>query len=218
MAWNLILQDAQSHINREWQRLVYKQYAERIANLFPFNPRSSKEVTKYHFINFFGEEGRLTQFFDYYLHPFIDTSSAKWHVKELDGLQLPIHKQTITELIRANVIREMFFKDNDDLPDITFTLHAIALEPIVKRFTINMNGQALSEQQHQKQAVEFKWPGHNNEQLTQLLVESIYGKTYEVNEEGFWGLFKLLSKANLSVINNDTQNYQLILDVNGNAA
>lgn len=217
-AWNLILQDAQNHINNEWKRLVYTQYEDRIADLFPFNPRSNKEVSKHHFINFFGQEGRLTQFFDYYLRPFIDTSSAKWHVKALDGLQLPIHQQTITELIRANVIREMFFKDSDDLPDITFTLHAIALEPIVKRFTISVNGQSLSEEQHQKQSFEFKWPGQQNEEMTQLLVESIYGKTYQVSESGFWGLFKLFSKATLTSINNDTQNYQLILDVNGNAA
>jgi intracellular multiplication protein IcmF len=217
-AWNLILQDTQNHINEQWQSLVYNEYEDTIKGNFPFHTKASKEVSKSNFIHFFGHQGRLAQFFDYYLKPFIDTSSARWRVKELDGLQLPIHKKTMTELIRANVIREMFFDQNSDVPDVSFTLHAIALEPIVKTFTVAINGQKLIEEQDQQHSLEFKWPGNNENQLTQLIVNSISGQMYKVDEEGFWGLFKLFSKANLIAVNNDTQNYQLILDVNGNAA
>lgn len=216
--WYLLLKDAQSHVNNQWQQLIYNQYKQAIYNHFPFSESEDNEVSPETFTQFFGHHGSLSQFFENYLSPFIDTTSAKWQPKTLDGLQLPIHEATIKELIRANLIREMFFKYNNEQPSIKFTLHALELEPIIQDLTIIMNGQKLTETQENKRSLEFQWPGTNNQFVTQLDINNISGENYNKTESGYWGWFKLLKKSRIEPYGEDMTNFQLTLDVNGNAS
>lgn len=217
-AWYLILKDTQIHVNQQWQQLVYAPYQTNIQGKFPFSKDESKEVSAANFNQFFKHNGLLNQFFDFYLSPFIDTTTAKWRTKVKDELQLPIQKATIKELIRTNVIREMFFKEQAEEPKIKFTLHALALEPIISDLTLTLNGQSLKETQQNKRSGEFYWPGNTSKLKTEIHIKNISGEKFDLTESGYWGWFKLLSKANLQPYNNDMANFQLILDINGSAS
>ncbi len=216
-AWTLVLAKTQSYINEQWQEKVYRQYVRDIKDRFPFNRNAKEEISLVKFTRFFKQEGVLTEFFNQYLSPFIDTSTAKWHTKKLDGLRLPVNDKTITELIRANVIKKMFFKQNVEQPTANFSLHLIALEPIIKTLKLSIAGQELLESQSRKNSLEFVWPG-DNDKLTMVSVENISGERFNLSETGDWSWFRILSNANLKAYDNDTRNYQLILDINGNAA
>lgn len=217
-AWFIILQDTQQYINQKWQSIVYSFYQRTIKGKFPFSENQNGEVSRKAFISFFNHDGKLNHFFRQYLLPFIDISSPQWKTKSKDELKLPIHKNTIKELIRANVIREMFFTDSSSVPNVKFTLHALALDPIIANMKININGQKLTETQDQKQSHEFSWPSSSHHYLTQLTINNISGEHFQVSEDGYWSLFKLLRKSNLKPYGNDMTNYQLIFDVNGSAS
>lgn len=217
-AWYLLLQNAQIHVNQEWQNLVYHDYKTAIYDHFPFSSNENKEVSPEVFKDFFGHNGKLAHFFENYLSPFIDTTTARWDPKIKDGLQLPIHKDTIKELIRANLIKEMFFKYNNEQPSIKFTLHALELEPIIQDLTITMNGQKLIETQENKRSLEFQWPGNNPKFATELNVSNISGESFSKTEGGYWSWFKLLKKSSLQPYGDDMTNFQLTLNVEGNAS
>lgn len=215
-AWSLVLQDSQQYLNTQWQDVVYKQYQNNIFNKFPFSAKEQPEVSKENFIAFFSPHGQLGQFFSEYLSPFIDTSTPQWHPKIKDGLQLPIHQQALKELIRANVIREMFFNHTEQ-PQVKFTLHALELDPVIAKLVLNIDGQQLEELQEQKRSQEFQWPGNGEITETTLKLKNISGEEFNFAEQGYWSWFKVLNKSNLSAYNNDMANFQLIMDLNGNA-
>lgn len=217
-AWSVVLKDAQLHINQQWNGLVYTAYLHDIRDHFPFGRHSSKEVSKEKFTEFFGPYGKIKQFFDFYLSPFIDTTTANWKPRTQDGLQLPLSELSLKELIRANVIREIFFKQHSLIPNVKFSLHALALEPIIDQLTIDIDGQLLSETQDLKQSQEFIWPGNAKQGRAQLKVKTSSGDVFNVSESGFWSLFKLLHKANVKQTNEELTNFSLEFDVNGNAS
>ncbi len=217
-AWSLLLQDTQVYINQQWQNVVYHQYSHGINGRFPFSNDQNNEVSADAFTDFFGHKGKLAQFFNRYLSPFIDTTTAQWHPKIKDDLQLPIHQNTIKELIRANVIKEMFFKYSNEKPSIKFTLHALSLEPIIQDLTIVMNGQKLTETQDSKRSLEFQWPGNLAERQTQLIINNISGEQATKTEDGYWSWFKLIKKSNLEPYGDDMTNFQVTMDINGVAS
>lgn len=214
-AWSSLLQDTQSHINQQWQNIVYQQYNQHISGHFPFSNDENNEVSAPTFSQFFSHKGTLNQFFEEYLSPFVDTTTAQWHPKVKDDLQLPISKQTMKELIRANIIKEMFFKYNQKEPSVRFTLHALSLEPVIQDFTIEMNGQKLTETQDNKRSLEFLWPGNTLDNRTQMTIHSVSGEQVSKTEDGYWSWFKLIKKANLEPYGDDMTNFQLTVDING---
>lgn len=218
-SWYLVLNDSQQYIRAQWQQQVYKPYQSEILNRFPFSKDAKQEVTKRAFIAFFNPKGQLKRFFDEYLAPFIDTNKAQWQAKVQDELQLPISEAHIKELIRANVIRDMFFKNNLSKPQLRFTLHMLTLEPMIEQLSLTLNGQQLEESQQYKRSKEFVWPGSSKStSSTTLAIKNSAGEIFEQSEPGFWGWFKLLNKSSLQPYGNDLTNFQLVMNINGSTS
>lgn len=216
-SWSIILQNAKDHINQQWQVMVYSDYQKHIQGRFPFDSNTNIEISEENFVDFFGYQGQLASFMQNYLLPFLDTDNPKWQTKTRNGLKLPVSEKTLTELMRINVIREMFFPKYAKRPTVNFELQTVALEPVIKSLTLNMNGQRLDTKQ-QSVSKSFTWPGKTQQAMSSLLVDNLSGKTYSFTENGFWAWFKLLGKSNIASVNNSTQSYQVIFDVNGHAS
>lgn len=216
--WFLVLLKTESYINTLWNQRVYQRYHLQLKDKFPFNANSQTEVSLHDFSEFFASDGTLNQFFEETLSPFIDMSSAKWQMKTLNNLRLPISDESLKEIMRANVIKEIFFPNQSKQPDVRFSLHAISLEPIISALEIDINQQNLKESQQKKVAKEFSWPNDEGMAKTRLTLTKVSGEEVSIEEEGDWGFFRLLNQANFTPIEDDTQNYQLIFDINGNSA
>lgn len=212
-AWFNLINQSRDYLNHEWQALVFKDYQNTIANRYPFDPTQPDEITMNHFEHFFATHGILSRFVNDYLKPFLDMSKPQWQLKAVDNYVMPIASDMLNELIRANVITHMFFPDDGDNSDVQFSLQKISLDPIIASLQLSLGDTRLRDTQSSHSFTEFHWPQAN----IRLVVNSIEGQHYEIEELGTWALFKLLQKVNVLVDEQDSRNLQIVFEINGNA-
>ena len=70
----------------------------------------------------------------------------------------------------------------------------------------------MIDNQNSESVTTFKWPQSN----ARLIVRSIEGKKFELDELGQWAFFKLLQKVNVLVDEQDSATLQILFEINGN--
>lgn len=212
--WYAIINESRTYINYIWKNQILPDYQSKIANRFPFTSNETDEISLFDFNNFFAKNGVLNSFVDEYLKPFLDTSKAEWQPKELNNYMLPITKETINELIRANVITNMFFTINPEKSRVDFSLQKINLDPNVSSLQLKIGRiKMFNSRDNEDSATRFTWPDTN----TSIILKSIDGHKYELEESGPWAFFKVLQKLNVLVDENDSRKMQILFEINGNA-
>ncbi|MBA2652394.1 MAG: type VI secretion protein IcmF [Tatlockia sp.] len=211
--WFIFIHESKGYLNSQWQQLVYRDYQHTIAAHYPLDPQQSKEVSIADFDHFFAPHGTLNSFVRHYIKPFLDTSVPQWQPKELNGYVLPISPKILNELIRANVISNMFFPDNTGTSKIEFSLQKINLDPIIANLELSIGHTILRDNQGTDSFTQFSWP-ENNAKLT---LYSIEGNRFEIEETGTWAFFKMLQKVNVLVDSNDSSSLQILFEINGNS-
>ncbi|MDP3560109.1 MAG: type IVB secretion system protein IcmF [Legionellaceae bacterium] len=211
--WILSIQAARAYINQAWEKAVYIPYTEQIAHHYPFDSLEAPDVSMTAFNGFFAPSGTFMQFMNETILPFIDTSSAEWKPKEVNGLRLPIIEEAMNEFIRANVISKMFFAQGASSSMIEFSLQKISLDPVVARLQLSIGDTQLKDNQTSESFTTFHWPAVD----AKLRLDSIEGKHYELDESGAWALFRMLQKVNVLVDAEDSTSLQILFEINGNS-
>ncbi|HHF7345105.1 TPA: type IVB secretion system protein IcmF [Legionella feeleii] len=211
--WFIFINESRTYLNKQWQQSVYKEYQTTIANRYPLDPSKKDEVTLGDFDRFFAPHGVLNVFVNNYLKPFLDTSTPQWQPKELNGYVLPISSEITNELIRANVITNMFFPEETETSKIEFSLQKINLDPVVSNLQLTIGKTTLTDNQSSDSYTLFSWPQTD----AKLTLYSIEGNHYELEEVGPWAFFKMLEKVNVLVDSNDSASLQILFEVNGNS-
>jgi intracellular multiplication protein IcmF len=211
--WYIFINESRDYINKQWKKAVYQPYITTIAQHYPIDPTQKEELSLTDFDNFFSPSGTLNSFVNENLKPFLDTSHPQWKPKELNGYLLPISSELVNELIRANVISNMFFPDNSPRSKIEFSLQKISLDPVVSSFQLTLGKTVLTDNQESDSYTFFNWPQQN----AKLVLNGIDGNHFELEETGTWAFFKMLQKVNVLVDNNDSASLQILFEVNGNS-
>lgn len=212
-AWVILIKDARQYINQQWQQSVYPEYQKAIANRYPFDSSQSSEISLADFNRFFSTHGTLNQFSDEYIKPFLDLSSAEWKPKAVDDFVVPVSTDALEQIIRANIITNMFFPDHNNETKIEFTLQKVDLDPIVSHLEVQIGPNVLNDTQGTESRARFSWPQHD----AKLSLDSIEGNHYELAEQGTWALFKLLEKVNVLVDEQDSSMLQILFEINSNS-
>ena len=211
--WFILINDTRNHINQQWKKTVINEYQYHIANRYPFDATQTQDVAIADFDRFFSTHGVLNSFIDQYLKPFLDMSQAQWQAKELNNYVLPISTNMITELMRSNVISNMFFTAQGESSKIEFSLQKLNLDPVVSSLQLVIGSTILHDTQSSESLINFHWPQSN----AKLTLNSIEGNHYELDELGPWAFFKMLQKVNVLVDEQDSSNLQILFEVNGNS-
>lgn len=211
--WFILINDARNYINQQWQQTVMRDYHNSIAKRYPFDANQTQEVSITDFNRFFANHGILNNFVEYYLKPFLDTNQPQWQLKELNNYVLPISADMVNELIRANVISNMFFPNQSETSKINFSLQKLSLDPIVASLQLVVGNKKLKDTQDSDSFTQFNWPQSD----AHLILNSIEGQHYELEELGPWAFFRLLQKVNVLVDEQDSSSLQILFEVNGNS-
>lgn len=211
--WFILINDCRNYINQQWQQTVIRDYQATIAKRYPFDAMQKQDVAIADFDHFFANHGVLNNFIELYLKPFLDTSQAQWQLKELNSYVLPISPEMINELIRANVITNMFFPEHSETSKIEFSLQKLSLDPVVANLQLAIGNINLKDTQDSESLTNFHWPQTN----AKLTLNSIEGNHYELDETGPWAFFKMLQKVNVLVDDQDSSSLQILFEVNGNS-
>lgn len=211
--WYFFVIETRLYLNELWSKKIYSYYVKEIANRYPFELSETKEVLLEHFDRFFAPKGLFNTFVNAELKPFLDTSHPEWQAKERDGYKMPISDELMNELIRANVISNMFFQKGDLNTKVSFSLQKISLDPVISNLEFSLGNKVLSDTQDSDSNMTFIWPNPN----AKLTLKSIDGQRFELSEKGEWAFFKILQKINVLVDDNDSSNLQILFEINGNS-
>ncbi|KTC86341.1 type IVB secretion system protein IcmF [Legionella brunensis] len=211
--WYIFISESKNYLNQQWQQMVYNEYQLTIASRYPLDPLQTTEVSLADFDRFFSPHGTLNTFVGNYLKPFLDTSSPQWQPKEVNGYVMPISSDITNELIRANVITNMFFSPDNEKSKIEFSLQKINLDPVVANLQLTIGNKTLTDNQGSDSFTQFSWPQSD----AKLSLDSIEGNHYELEEIGPWAFFKMLQKVNVLVDSEDSASLQILFEVNGNS-
>lgn len=212
--WFTVMHDSREYVNYKWQNEIIPEYKNKIAARFPFANNEQDEISINDFNNFFAQNGTLNNFVNDYVKPFLDTANANWRLKEVNSYVLPIKQEIINELIRANVITNMFFANSSNKTKVNFSLQKVRLDPEIASLQLRIGGiKMFNSQDTDDGLTEFSWP----ETGARLTLNAIDGQQYEIEELGPWALFKILQKINVLVDKQDSRNLQIMFEINGNA-
>ena len=211
--WTILIKDTRQYINQEWQNTVYKEFQNSIAKRYPFDANQHKEISIADFNRFFATHGILNGFTEQYIKPFLDTSNPQWKPKAVNDFVLPITTDALNEIIRANIITNMFFPNYSDESKIDFSLQKINLDPVIANLRLEIGSTKLMDNQTTESFIHFTWPQNN----AKLSLDSIEGNHYELAEQGSWAIFKLLEKVNVLIDEQDSSNLQILFEINSNS-
>ena len=211
--WFILISDAKQYINAQWKNDVYQDYVKSIAKRYPFDQLGEGEVAIDDFNHFFSTQGVLNTFVEAYIKPFLDTSEAQWKPKEMNQFVIPISNGTITEIIRANVITNMFFKRQNDSAHIEFSLQKSDLDPAVASLYLKMGDKIIHDTQDNNSFTKLQWPQSD----VKLTITTLEGKTFALDEHGVWAFFKLLQKVDVQPDTEDSSILQVLFEINGNS-
>lgn len=211
--WTLLIRDSRHYINQQWQQTIYQEFQNNIAKRYPFDATQQEEIAINDFNHFFSTNGSLNTFIESFIKPFLDVSSAEWKPKAINDTVLPIAPETLDELVRANIITNMFFPYQSNESRIEFSLQKINLDPVVASLVLEVGETRLTDNQSSESLIRFTWPQAN----AKLALDSIEGHHYELAEQGTWALFKLLEKVNVLVDEQDSSSLQILFEVNSNS-
>lgn len=211
--WVILIKDSRQYINQQWQQTVFNEFKNTIAKRYPFDSTQEQEIQLADFNHFFSTHGVLNTFTEQYIKPFLDVSSAEWKPKAVNDFVLPISTEAMDEIIRANIITNMFFPDRGDECKIDFSLQKISLDPVVANLILEIGATRLTDNQGSDSFTRFTWPQNN----AKLALDSIEGNHYELSEEGSWAIFKLLEKVNVLIDEQDSSSLQILFEVNSNS-
>ena len=211
--WVILIKDSRLYINEQWQQTVFKEFQNSIARRYPLDSTQEQEITIADFNHFFSTHGTLNSFTEQYIKPFLDVSNAQWKPKVVNDFVMPISAETLDEVIRANIITNMFFPNYSEQSKIDFSLQKISLDPVVATLNLEIGTTTLTDNQGSESFVRFSWPQNN----AKLSLNSIEGNHYELAEQGNWAIFKLLEKVNVLIDEQDSSSLQILFEVNSNS-
>lgn len=212
-SWQLILEGARHHIQTAWSSLVVPEYHKHINNRYPIFTNSNREIPLKDFAIFFGPRGVMDMFFNAYVSPFIDSRNYDYKWKELNGQRLDLTNNTLDIFIRAVLIQKMFFAGADSRLGVNFSLLPVGLNPTVKDFSLDINGQKVDYQAQSTGSPILNWPGSTSDGVIMTFTTTAE-KSTQLKFSGEWGWFKLLKKAHLKSTKN-AQELEISFDYAG---
>jgi type VI secretion system protein ImpL len=210
-------QQAQQQIAKQWQQQIVPFYRHYLQGRYPIAAKAQESVSLDHFKQFFGPQGKLDRFFQNNMQPFIKREQNHWQWRPLGKKHFAFADDLLELFQRAQVIRTMFFPNNESQLNIHFSLKPKAMMPIVKAVTINLNGQSLHDKRGSRNLSTFEWPGNSNDPKAQISLHMVNGQDAQISLQGPWAWFRLLDRAKVKSLKNPKK-YLLAFNIDGNAA
>ncbi|MDH1263858.1 type VI secretion system membrane subunit TssM [Pseudomonas sp. GD03944] len=192
-SWSLVLNDAYHFLNQRYQSELYAAYDNSLKQRYPFSAHSESDVAVADFREFFKAQGIAERFFDSYLRPFVSGSADEYRLRRVDGRGLPLSREFLLQMSRAQVIRRSFFAENPAEPQVLFKLEPYSLDSSLSRADFRFGKQQLEYRHGPIVATSFRWPAAAEEDRTSLVVEELGGRRVGIEKNtGPWSLFRLL--------------------------
>ncbi len=195
-SWHFLLQNAGLYVENQWRSTILPTYHTQFVNRFPFTPDATQEVAMEQFNQFLGARGALTQFYNSYIDPFVETTDQTAHWKKLDNEKIPFSQVALDQLQQAVQLQHLFFPHGENQVALKFTLKPVLLSPNTKSVRLSINGQAIEHDRSMPQIPQYlTWPGTSPMHQTQLSLGTWQNMPLNNTLSGDWGWLRLVSQA-----------------------
>lgn len=188
-------------LNARWAADVLPFCEKATANAYPFNRRATADIGMRDFATLFAPGGQIDAFFTENLAKFVDTSKRPWQNRAVNGTDLGLSPEVLTQLQHAAEIRDAFFAGGPQ-PAITFQITPEALDPGAESIVLEIDGQqvAFKHSDGQARPSAITWPGSVGLARVTFAPPSS-GSESVLNRDGPWAWFRLLDAAALRKTN-----------------
>ncbi|WP_193165781.1 type VI secretion system membrane subunit TssM [Microbulbifer hainanensis] len=191
--WALVMAKAKLHADRIWRDQVYSNYARSLANRYPLRSDRDQEVPVMEFNKFFKPGGTEQAFVSEYLKPFIDTRN--WKVKSLEGQGLGLSQTALSQLRRAERIRDTFFSAGEQA-SYSFRIEPTKLDSSVRLFELEIGGQRVPYSHGPRTPKKLTWRGGESNRV-RIIFEDLNETVHRQHFEGDWAWYRLLGSSDL---------------------
>lgn len=195
--WKVVLSSARQHVNAEWRAKIYSPYARALAGRYPLNRSSSDELALFDFSEFFKPTGTMDTFFQEYIKPFVNTSGG-WNNRVIDNYSIGLSSSAIRQVRRAQDIKNIFFRNNPEIPGLTFQLKPFKFGKNDARFTLEVGSKRISYSHGPKFWNTVQWSGEDESNRVRLIFEDLREKQHYKVYDGPWAWFRLQDQSELT--------------------
>jgi type VI secretion system protein ImpL len=196
-SWKVILASARQHINSEWKNQVYGFYNQALAGRYPLSGKSRSELALLDFSDFFKPDGKMDGFYKTYINPFI-RSSKDWKNKFVDRRSLGLSNKSLAQIKTAQMIKAVYFRQNPEIPGISFQLKPYRLNKNDARFWLDVGEQRFSYSHGPKFWKDLNWSAEEGSNRVRLVFEDLDGNRHEASYEGPWAWLRLQDASKIS--------------------
>jgi intracellular multiplication protein IcmF len=198
-AWSALLHQAKDYLNKQWVNLVWPEYAERLEHKYPLFA-SEQDIALADFTHFFGPGGTINDFFVRYVQPLVNINQNYWTWKNWQHQAVPIRQSVLETFIRASLIQQMFYSDNDRHLGFRFAMVPLSFNKDLAAFYWNIEGQVWLGSQATRLPSIFTWPGPvSGRVILRLTPLSGMGQAWTTTWEGPWAWFRALDQTHLFI-------------------
>ena len=187
-----------AQLNTAWRTDVLPFYQRAIRGRYPVNRNGTTDIALQDFGAFFGPGGVLDRFVTTFLIDQVSRTPGQWTWTG-KGSSVCLSDNALTQLARADEIRNTFFAQGGAVPSFRFDLVANEIDMQGPQTNLYLDiGGSRSEFYHGPidGATSYSWPSPDNNTQVSLRVEPIIpGRRSSISINGPWSVLRLFEQG-----------------------
>lgn len=203
-----------------WQQEIVPICNDITQNRYPFNKKSSRNVSSIELTELFSDYGVLSEFFNQNIKPLVNHSSYPWRWKNIKSQGNGLSNGVLRYFELIDRIKNSLFQIDERSPSLSLILKPIFLDSKAAKFEINHYGKRFSYQFGRATNTQVKWPSSNPDLGMTYTFFRKDGSEAIVHENGPFALFRLFDNADIRKISNNkievtfsTESYRAVYEV-----
>ncbi|RKE36304.1 type VI secretion system protein ImpL [Paraburkholderia sp. BL23I1N1] len=189
------LQSQRAQLRALWAASVAPACRQALDGRFPLVRTSTRDAAPDDFARILAPGGLIDDFFQKNLQNRVDTSGAVWKWRP-EAKSLGIPDDVPVQFQNAAMLRDALFRDGGRDVSVRFTVKVASLDPSLKRFVLDIDGQQLTATSDAPNATAaFQWPSGKG--TAQAHVELDPAQSTPPRADGPWALFHLFDAARI---------------------
>jgi type VI secretion system protein ImpL len=190
------VQSQRAQLRALWAASVAPACRQALDGRYPLVRSSTRDAAPDDFSRILAPGGLIDDFFQKNLQSRVDMSGATWRWRP-EARSLGIGDDVLAQFQNAAAIRDALFRDGGRDVSVRFSAKVASLDPAVKRFVLDIDGQQLmATRESPGAAAAFQWPSGKG--TGQAHVEFDPPQTPPLHADGAWALFRLLDGARIA--------------------
>lgn len=191
-SWEIILEEAQAHIQQNYAQLIHQPYQLTIAARYPF-ANSEQDTNLADFNAFFHKGGAVASFYQNTLAPFVTYSHDTMKVRLINGKGLNLSAEFLHQFANAIQIKNTFYTQSQKNLSVGFSLSPFELDASAQQAEFNFGANKLLYRHGPRQKSSLQWPTKDERQYVSFVLKDLAGtKVVKHQSTGPWALFRLL--------------------------